>query len=85
MSGSASWNPINIRHVMRRFLIKKTGDCSGSPTPKKNKIRCGEATHSQVINKKEGDEDLRLLGLANECRWQTPRSTADGALAVITN
>ncbi len=50
VSGSSSWNPINIlrsdqaaraafwlfirRHVMRRFLIKKTGDCSGPPTPK---------------------------------------------------
>ena len=71
VSGSASWNPINILHsglagrcaafllfirchVMRRFLIKKTGDCSG---PSMAKITKSDA--ERLATAKEYEERRR--------------------------
>ena len=46
---------------MRRFLIKKTGDCSSPPTPKKPKAGAERLATAKSM-KNEGDEVLRLRG-----------------------
>ena len=49
------------RRIMRRFLIKKTGDCSSPPTPKKPKAGAERLATAKSM-KNEGDEVLRLRG-----------------------
>ena len=76
MLAAALWLFIR-RHDFRRFLIKKTGDCSGPPMPKITKSDAERlATTKEYEDRRRRGFKAALALVENECRWQTPRHTA---------